>query len=261
MTADAAGKPVFLSAVVSVTPDSSPELSDLLTCFAAQNHDDFEVILAPIAGNPEAETVARECATLFQPLLGSRLSVANPTPNPLQEALAAASGMYASLLPSDAFIADNWVSTFLAAANEAPGNVIRCFAAHQVWTRGEAPITGVPTLFSALPIEPGYCSLIDERSLGDIAPIPSCSWAFPLFALKDFDLAPEEIGDGGRQWALFRGLVSICGLAQIREATSLERTWTAQPLEPVGEVLSREGIRSRIPPEAKEPLRRLLRRS
>lgn len=250
----------FLSAIVPVGSDCSEELIELLTCLAAQDCDDFEAWLVPRGENELPPTDIGGIVGLMPYDVQGKLHIVNDSNATLQDVCQSANGLYASLLPCDHLISDDWVSTFMRAAATSPGSVVRCHASRQVWARQKAPVIGGLTLMSAEPINPAFCGELDPNRLGESEPIPTSSWAFPLFAVKDLGLAPDDLASNDDRWRFFEALCSTCELAQTAETTVIAREWTDLPVVPTGDPQPKSGIRQALSPEVEEALRFARRR-
>ena len=246
----------FLSAAIICRPSCCEELAELLTCLAAQNCDDFEVAVVA----PEGEAADVKGAVHLTPrLLQERTRVFEAGDGLLDHVLSQLWGQYVSLVSVDALLADNWVSTLRRAAWEQPGAVVRCFASRQTWKRIDAPLLEAKALISVSPIESAHCAWLDSAAPMQRGPIPPASWAFPLFAVRDFNLQAGIDANRPDYCSLFADAIALCGLQQIPETAVLQRVWTEAPIEPIYQERHDSRVRDKIPPEIMEPLRRLRR--
>ncbi len=253
-----APKQPFLSVVIPAQKTLSDELAEALTCLAAQNSADFEVLIAPV-GNGQAhaaEALARE----FPESLAGRMRTLPPVGNlraAIDDACIAACGMYIAIMDEGDLVSDNWVEAFKAGVASHPGSVIRCLAVRQFWKCGEAPIIGGHALFCADAIDPAYC-----RKDGDETPLrqtaPTASWCFPRFVLGDLGIQPSEYEDPG---TFLDRISDVCTFSRVEHATVLQRIWTDDDMQRIGAFeTTSSAIRQAVPIEARAALRSLRRK-
>ena len=199
-------------------PDS---LAEALASLAAQDWTDHETLL--VVHHPDPSTAAAVEAGLPDECRPPGLRVVAVTEGgrsrPLNVGLAEADADYVCILDDDDYVLEHWLSSFAAAAADAPGTMIRAIALSEPWTSdgGYQPVraTGPRTRV--------YADTFDLLAHISHNETPPCSVALPLAAMRRFDIRFDEDLPVYEDWDLFMRVAPLCGVTSIDAETSVYR--------------------------------------
>jgi Glycosyl transferase family 2 len=220
----------FLSVLLRTQGRRPATLEDTLLTLAAQNCDSFEVLV--LVHDPADGTVnaIEEMVGGFHAEFARRVRVlaveGGSRSRPLNEGARRARGRYLAMLDDDDLAFAHWVAAFKAAAERAPGRVVRCCVATQVvrslpgaWDGVDGyevvnrPHVDYPLVFDYLD------HLVDNRT-------PNNGYAVPRRAVVDLGLGWDETLPVLEDWDHLMRAVAICGVESTPTVSALLRSWT-----------------------------------
>ncbi|MGF0017808.1 glycosyltransferase family 2 protein [Sporofaciens sp. SGI.106] len=228
IVADSTKEHPFLS-IITRTQGRRPEaLSETFLSLNGQSCMDFEVLVMGHNLNSEERGTVEEIIEetpdylrekiRFIPVEGGNRST------PINRGFEAALGEYAVILDDDDIVFDNWVSSFKEKAEECPGSVLHAYVIAQDWASIQMP-TGENVLRACGSPQSQFCkdfNWISELN-GNYCPV--LGLAFPLYPFRKMHFRFDETLDTTEDWDFLMRVASICGVADIKEPTSIYRLW------------------------------------
>ena len=222
---DGTGDP-FLSVVVR-TQGRRATLLDTLTCLAAQDDGDFEVLL--MVDDPDVAVVGRVEALVepFDPSFRARLHVHHVTgggrSRPLNAALERAHGRYFAILDDDDVVTAGWVSAFRRCHERMPGRMLRAACVVQSIERRDGALADHEVTSGFRAVHPETFDLLDAVRANRS---PSCSYALPMGTIGELGLRFDETLRVCEDWKLEIEVARVAGVSSDPEVTSIYRRWT-----------------------------------
>jgi glycosyltransferase involved in cell wall biosynthesis len=218
----------FLSVLVRTQGRRPATLQETLLSLAAQSSEDFEVLLLAHDAPPEAVADLEGLVGEFHPSFARRVKVlavhGGGRSRPLNVGAAAAAGRYLAVLDDDDLAFTDWVAAFLAAAERAPGHVVRCAVAVQqvVGTGGDGggyevesrPNVDYPLRFDMLD------HLDDNRT-------PVNGYALPRPVVTELGQGWDESLAVLEDWDQLLRVAPLCGVEDTGAVGAMLRSWLA----------------------------------
>lgn len=215
----------FLSIIMRTLGAKPDSMVEALSCLGGQTDPDWELIVA-VHGDQRGVTRVREVADLFDEEVRSRIritSVAGGTrARPANKGLDLATGRYVAFFDDDDFVTADWVETFRAGAQRAPGSVVRAWCADrdvEPGTGGVAPyrtVSGLrPTFTTPFDL---VQHLYENRT-------PLHSFAVPLTAVREFGLTWNEDLRTCEDWDFLLRCALWCGVTDMGVVTAVYNRW------------------------------------
>ncbi|HSL74384.1 MAG TPA: methyltransferase domain-containing protein [Ilumatobacteraceae bacterium] len=232
----------FLSVVVATRGDEH-DLTDLLTCLAAQTDRDIEVLVA-VEGDDAAVVTVRSVIAEFAEDFVTSISVVpvSRTAAATVAALRSARGRYVSVITDDHLVTSNWVSEFRAGATDAGGRSVRARATVQDHTRVDRAQRRVPVGG----FQPATLAEFDVLALLQRNHLPFGSFAAPRPAIGDLVSALAEVRSDGdeavaaaTEWTAAIRLALRTGVVDRPAVTSVRRRLLGSRL-PESEAVTRQ---------------------
>jgi glycosyltransferase involved in cell wall biosynthesis len=221
-----AGGPVtpgpFLSAVVRTQGRRPGALGEALASLAAQEDDDFEVIVVVHA--PDGSTVddvRHHVETSARPGACRIVSVTSGGRGaPLNAGADAAHGRYVAFLDDDDLALPGWVGAYRRGAEAAPGRVVRTVTLEQPCeARADEDSPAAPL---GPPVSV-YARTFDHLQHLHHNETPICAVALPLDELRAAGLRFDEALPVLEDWDLLLRAASRLGVVSIDEETAIYR--------------------------------------
>lgn len=122
----------FLSIVMRTLGTKPDAMIEALCCLGGQTDPDWELIVS-VHGDQAAMDGVRGIVDLFDEQVRSRVQVTSvlggTRARPANRGLELATGRYVAFFDDDDFVTADWVATFRAGAERAPGSVVRAWCA------------------------------------------------------------------------------------------------------------------------------------
>lgn len=223
----------FLSVIVRTKGNRPVGLSEALLCLRAQTNQNFEVLLiahnAMEQGKKVVEQIINEQPELFRKKIryieldrGSRTT-------PINIGFANARGKYIAVFDDDDLLFDNWVESFYEAAKKNDGKILHAYVLAQRWKTFETFNADGESVTNYMAIDAPtnqFCQKFDILSQLVVNKCPLMSLAFPAYLFHDLGIVFNEELDVTEDWEYFMRVVTLTGIADINEATSIYRLWT-----------------------------------
>jgi hypothetical protein len=213
------GAEPFLT-VVLVAGGSETDLIDVLTCLAAQDDPDFEVLIACGRDRSVADTVGSVIDTFAPEFAGwVRPIERDQTSASFERAVHQARGRYISVLRDDQVVSADWVSEFRAGAAGAAGRAVRCRGTTQLHVR-DAPRQALRAITGFESVTP-----VDFELLGHLHTngTPFGTFAAPRGAVETLRLPRvDDVGEVD-EWEFVMRLTSRTGVVSRAAVTSGRR--------------------------------------
>ncbi len=217
----------FLSVLMRTQGQRLDTLQEALLCLAAQDCDDFEVLLLLHDVAPLREGDVRY---LVEALPGSMSARVRLVPvagggrcRPLNVGVTEARGRYLAVLDDDDLVLAHWVQTFRDLGDRWPGRVLRTAVATQDIERtsllgrpGYVPVGRTTTPY---PLSFDLFEHIRENQS------PPCGLAFPRSLFRDLGLRFDETLPVLEDWDVLLQAAPLCGVADTPEITAVYRRW------------------------------------
>jgi len=218
----------FLSILMRTQGTRPTTLQEALLSLAAQNDQDFEVLLLAHMVHRDELTHLRYLADSFGSGFSARVSIipvdGGGRSRPLNVGVELARGKYICILDDDDVVFGHWLESFRSVAAKYPGRVLRSPVAEQeveptTWAGGRLgyevrsrPRCRWPEKFDVLD------HLWENHS-------PPCGWAIPRSAFVDLGLVFDESLPVLEDWDVLMQAVLWCGVADTGEVTAVWRRW------------------------------------
>lgn len=213
---------VFLSIVIRTQGKRPLALSDVLCCLGAQTDLDFEIVLV-VHGAARLRSV-QDLVDDFEGNLAQRvrtLSCEGGTRSvPANVGLRAARGDYVVFLDDDDLVLANYVENIHQGAIEAPGTVVRWWAAVQTRTWGDDG-------YASGPLTPVYTTRFDFLRHLRQNETPFHCFAFPR-KLVELGFAFNETLTVCEDWDFLVRAASLCGVHDTEQMTAIYNKWSDQ---------------------------------
>jgi glycosyltransferase involved in cell wall biosynthesis/SAM-dependent methyltransferase len=216
----------FLSIVMRSQGSKPDSMIEVLSCLGGQTDADWELIIA-VHGDEECLAGVREVVALFDEEVSSRVRLSSvlggTRSKPANHGLDLAVGEYVVFLDDDDFVTADWVATFRAGAERAPGSVIRVWCADrdvEPGSTGIAPyrvLTGLRPTFT-LPFDLVQ-HLYENRT-------PVHCFAVPRALVTDLDVRWNDELVICEDWDFLLRSVLLCGVTDMRVVTAVYNRWS-----------------------------------
>ena len=219
----------FLSVLVRTQGRRRATLVETLLSLAAQDSDDFEVLLLAHDVAPDGRAALEALVGEFHPSFSRRVRVVpvhgGGRSRPLNAGAAVAAGRYLAVLDDDDLAFAGWVSGFAAAAGRAPGHVVRTSVAVQVaaarpgaWDEQDGyEVTTAPAL--------DYPPRFDFLDHVDDNRTPINGYAVPRVLVTALGQGWDESLPVLEDWDLLLRAASLCGVEDTATVGALLRSW------------------------------------
>ena len=221
----------FLSVLTRTQGTRLDTLQETLLCLAAQECDDFEVLVLAHNVAP-AKTEELQYLIDSLPVDAARRCRIVPVTGrgrcrPLNAGLKEALGTYVAVLDDDDLVLAHWVAAFKDLATHWPGRVLRARVAAQQVERGYWPdregYVPTRTIDTRYPAEFDlFDHLVENHS-------PPCGLAFPTSCFRDLGLGFDETLPVLEDWDVFLQAALLCGVASTPEITAIYHLWEKGP--------------------------------
>lgn len=223
---------IFLSVIVRSQGNRPTGLREALLCLRAQTNQDFEIILIAHKADGDGKKCINQIIS-EQPLefrkkiryieldRGTRTT-------PINVGFANAMGEYIAIFDDDDLLFDNWVQKFSEAAEMDSGKILHVFALAQKWKAFTIQNTDSVVKKGYMAIDAPtsqFCEKFDYLSQLVLNRCPLMSLAFPSYIFQKLGIIFNEKLDVTEDWEYFMRVVSITGITDIEEATSIYRLW------------------------------------
>jgi GT2 family glycosyltransferase len=218
----------FLSVLLRTQGTRMANLVEALTCLAAQDDSDFEVILLVHSPSPDTRLIVGELVEQHAAEFSSRVCVVavqgGGRSRPLNVGLERARGSYIAFLDDDDLVTADWVSTFRQGSADAPGRIVRCIAADQAISRLEEG-TQEPNYVACGRLEMSRPATFDILEHFSANRTPNCSFAVPADPLRSFNVRFDEALPVMEDWQFLMRVAMLCGVFDTQKVTSIYHRW------------------------------------
>lgn len=217
----------FLTVVTRTQGRRPGLLAETLEGLAAQEHQDFEVLVVRHRVAPDQAAVVQRVVDDLPAGLRARTRVIDCVrpgrSSPLNDGFEAARGDYVAILDDDDLALPNWVATFHAMASADPGQVLRSVAVRQP-VRAEIGPDG-PAAVPVAPADrlwPTTFHFVDHLLVNHTPPV---ALAYPLTVFRDLGERFDESLDTTEDWDFLMRAASLVGVASSPIETCTYRWW------------------------------------
>ncbi|MDE3087412.1 MAG: glycosyltransferase family 2 protein, partial [Acidobacteriota bacterium] len=228
-TATAAPGGPFLSVLVRTQGRRQATLQETLLSLAAQDSEDFEVLLLAHDVAPDRREVLEVLVAEFHPSFSRRVRVVpvdgGGRSRPLNAGAAVAAGRYLAVLDDDDLAFAGWVSGFEAAAGRAPGHVVRTSVAVQVATARPGAWDGQDGYEVTTALALDYPPRFDFLDHVDDNRTPINGYAVPRALVTALGQGWDESLPVLEDWDLLLRAASLCGVEDTATVGALLRSW------------------------------------
>lgn len=229
---DRTGNP-FLSVIVRTRGNRPVGLSEALLCLRAQTNQDFEVLLiahnAPEEGKKVVKQIVDDQPEEFKKKIRYIELDRGTRTTPINIGFANALGRYIAVFDDDDLLFDNWVESFYESAKENDGKILHAYVLAQKWKTFETMNANGESVINYMAVEAPtsqFCQKLDILSQLVVNKCPLMSLAFPAYLFRNLGIVFNEELNVTEDWEYFMRVVTITGIADITEATSIYRLWT-----------------------------------
>lgn len=213
----------FLSVILRTQGTREQGLREALLSLRSQVNQNFEVILIAHKAKDEAKTLIKSIIQQQPTDFASKiryieLDIGTRT-TPINVGCACARGQYISIFDDDDLLFDNWVDCYEQAAKEHDGQILHAYVLAQRWKALECGYmaTDAPTS--------QFCENFDFLSQLVVNKCPLMGLAFPSYLYKKLGFSFNEELNVTEDWEFFMRVVSMTGIYDIQEPTSIYRLW------------------------------------
>lgn len=224
---DAAVDAPFLSVLVRTQGNRRSTLTETLLSLAAQTVDDFEVLL--LAHDMPGDGIAelKGLVATFDESFARRVRLirveGGGRAHPLNIGVQQAKGTYVAALDDDDLAFAHWVETFRRTGSANVGMVVRTVVAEQqIEPTPWGDVAGYATTSAATLEFPGTFDLWEHVHENQS---PFCGLAFPRSCFTVMGIEFDESLPVVEDWDVLLQAALLCGVASVREVTSLYRRW------------------------------------
>lgn len=214
----------FLSIVMRTLGEKPDSMVEALSCLGGQTDSDWELIVA--VHGVERVAGVREVVDLFDEEVASRVRITAVTggtrAKPANKGLELATGRYVAFFDDDDFVTGDWVRTFRAGAERAPGTVVRAWCADrdvEPATGGVGPYRTVSGLRPTFTVPFDLVQHLYENRT------PLHSFAVPRAAVSAFGLTWNEDLDICEDWDFLLRCALWCGVTDMGAVTAVYNRW------------------------------------
>lgn len=221
----------FLSVLTRTQGRRLDTLQETFLCLAAQECDDFEVLVLAHNVAPRQTEELRYLVGSLPPATAARFKVIPVTGQgrcrPLNVGVESALGQYVTVLDDDDLVLAHWSAVFKDLAAQWPGRVLRAVVAEQDIARGYWPDRPgyLPTSGFRTPY-PSEFDLFDHIVENHT---PPCGLAFPRSCFRDLGIVFDESLPVLEDWDVLLQAAFVCGVASSEEVTAIYRRWDVGP--------------------------------
>lgn len=221
----------FLSVILRTQGNRPEGLRESLLCLRAQTCQDFEVILTGHnveEGNKKIiSNIINEQPDSFKFKINYIEIDGGTRTLPINMGFANAVGRYIAVYDDDDLLFDNWVEKFKEAYVENDGRILHAYALSQKWKAYQNMEGGtLKSYYEAIEApDSQFCVDFDYLSQLVLNKCPLMGLAFPSYLFHKLGMIFNESLNVTEDWEYFMRVVSIAGIVDIKEATSIYRLW------------------------------------
>ena len=217
----------LLTVVMRTQGRRLPCLDEALQSLAEQTDRDFEVVLVRHRAEAEMVPLVDDVVAGQPDWLRERIRVLDLDTGargaPLNLGFDAAAGSYIVILDDDDLALPDWVATFRSLHDQAPGRALRAVALRQdVEAVTEGGQTRAVSVGERVEHWPATFQLLDHLMMNGTPPM---TIAFPRAVFHDLGERFDEELDTTEDWDFLLRVVTLVGVAQTPEPTSIYRWW------------------------------------
>ncbi len=214
----------FLSVVMRTLGAKPDSMIEALCCLGGQTDSDWELIIA-VHGDDGLAGV-RGVVDLFDEEVRSRVKVTSVSggtrARPANKGLDLATGRYVAFFDDDDFVTADWVETFRAGAQRAPGSVVRAWCADRDVEPGTGGIAPYRTVSGLRPTFTTPFDLVQHLYENRT---PLHSFAVPRAAVTEFGLTWNEDLRTCEDWDFLLRSALWCGVTDMGVVTAVYNRW------------------------------------
>lgn len=221
----------FLSVILRTQGNREEGLREALLCLRAQTNQDFEVILighkaSTVGKKIISEIISEQPDNLKKKITYIILDEGTRTV-PINLGVSCATGKYISIYDDDDLLFDNWVEKFYETAQKKDGKIIHAYVLAQKWKMFSLDEkNGSEKYYMALEAPTNqFCVNFDFLTQLVINRCPLMSLAFPSYLFQEMGIMFDESLNVTEDWEYFTRVVSITGVEDVGEVTSIYRLW------------------------------------
>ncbi len=217
-----------ISVIVRTQGQRRASLAELLTCLAAQTHDQFEVLLIVHTSELDAVEATQELVDQFDFTFARRVRVeqvvGGSRGRPLNAGLAAARGRYIAFVDDDDLVTGGWVDAFARGANAAPGRIVRSITVERDVRRAVGEEIDSATIVEG-PLRFTFSPRFDfvEHCFANSTPI--CAFAVPAALISALRITFDEHVAVQEDWHFLMRCASYGGVHDTGEITAIYHRW------------------------------------
>lgn len=221
---------VFLSVILRTQGNRPTGLREAMLCLRAQSNQDFEIILighkAGKEGVDRIKTIIKEQPEEFRNRIKFIELNEGTRTTPINVGFANANGRYVAIFDDDDLLFDNWVEKFYEAERLNNGRILHAYTLAQKW-KVFSTNEGKEQYYAAIDApETQFCNRFDFLSQLVLNKCPLMSLAFPSYLFHSLGMYFNEELNVTEDWEYFMRVVTITGVTDIEEVTSIYRLWS-----------------------------------